>query len=73
MRTHAWIDNPHSEPVPPIDKVEWRPMVAFDSNVVEFSCPILLARFVGQLTRDRINFATRVKSGGWAVLIQGVK
>lgn len=72
MRTHAWIDNPHSEPVPR-EKVEWRPMVAFDSNVVEFSCPVALARFVAQLTRDRIDFATRVKGGGWAVLIQGVK
>jgi hypothetical protein len=67
MRTHGWIDNPHNEPVP-VERA-----IAFDSNVVEFSCPILLARFVAQLTRDRINFATRVKGGGWAVLIQGVK
>jgi hypothetical protein len=48
------------------------PRVCYDANVVEFSDPVQLARFLAQLTREGVTFAVQTRSMAyWSVLLTG--
>ena len=45
--------------------------ICYDDRVVDFTCPVTLARFLAQLTREGVGFAVRSKSSSyWSVLIE---